>query len=60
MYLDSTGHPLCPKCNEIDIKAFKELCSGISDDLESDIDDLDSESFDELDFSDFTIDSNEY
>ena len=59
-YGDALGVPLCPKCHADDIQEFKELSSNINDDLECDIDDLDSDSFNELDFSDFTIDSNEY
>ena len=50
MYLDSAGCPLCPKCSQADIKAFKELTANLNDDLESEIEAFDNEELTELNF----------
>ena len=50
MYLDAAGCPLCPKCSQADIKAFKELTANLNDDLESEIEAFDNEELTELNF----------
>jgi len=50
MYLDAAGCPLCPKCSQADIKAFKELTANLDDDLEGELESIDSEEITELNF----------
>jgi hypothetical protein len=50
MYLDSAGCPLCPKCNAQDIKAFKELTANLDDDLEGELESIDNDELEELNF----------
>jgi hypothetical protein len=51
MYKDAANCPLCPKCNETDIKAFKELMSDLNDELESENgESIDSDEITELNF----------
>jgi hypothetical protein len=50
MYLDAAGCPLCPKCNERDIKAFKELMANLDDDLEGELESIGNDEITELNF----------
>jgi hypothetical protein len=50
MYLDAAGCPLCPKCNAQDIKTFKELTANLDDDLEGELESIDNEELEELNF----------
>jgi len=50
MYLDAAGCPLCPKCSSQDIKAFKELTANLDDDLEGELESIDNDELEELNF----------
>jgi hypothetical protein len=50
MYLDASGCPLCPRCSGAEIKAFKELTANLDDDLESELESIDNEEVEELNF----------
>ena len=51
MYLDAAGCPLCPKCSQADIQAFKELTANLDDSLEGELDFIDNEEeLEELNF----------